>query len=318
MKIFLLDLWTDLREKRLWPVAVALLLGLVAVPVVLSKPADPAPPAPTAKAAPATAEPQDEEFAAVSLEESTTPKGSTLGTFDPTNPFKPPAKILKAGREAAEGPSSTSAGPSDDEPAAGTNSGSSSSAGSDTGGSDTGGSDTGGGTTTGGNGTGGQKPTTTQYTYVIDVTFRGGGRTRRIKSMQKLDMLPSEANPQLLFLGVAPDGGNAVFLVDATLDAAGEGKCKPSRKDCAFLYLGPGSEEEFTNEDGQSYMLRVDEIRKVKLEDAQASASVYRPSASAAVGAPDVAHRFVPPMIADLVTVSSNAGADSTANSDRR
>ena len=39
MKIFLLDLWHDLREKRLAPVAVVLMLGLVAVPVLLAKPA---------------------------------------------------------------------------------------------------------------------------------------------------------------------------------------------------------------------------------------------------------------------------------------
>ena len=45
MKAFVLDLWHDLREKRLWPVAVLLLAGLVAVPVLLAKPAeDPSPP----------------------------------------------------------------------------------------------------------------------------------------------------------------------------------------------------------------------------------------------------------------------------------
>ena len=38
MKIFLLDLWHDLRAKRLWPVALVLAVALVAVPVVLSKP----------------------------------------------------------------------------------------------------------------------------------------------------------------------------------------------------------------------------------------------------------------------------------------
>ena len=44
MTNFLLDIWSDLREKRLWPVAVALLVALVAVPVVLSKPAEEAEP----------------------------------------------------------------------------------------------------------------------------------------------------------------------------------------------------------------------------------------------------------------------------------
>ena len=52
MKIFMLDLWHDLREKRLWPVALVLLAGLLAVPVLLAKdPEEPAP-APAVDAAP--------------------------------------------------------------------------------------------------------------------------------------------------------------------------------------------------------------------------------------------------------------------------
>src|SRR5918992_1193280 len=90
-------------------------------------------------------------------------------------------------------------------------------------------------------------------------------RTRKIKGMERLDMLPSQASPLLLFLGVTASGGNAVFLVDSTLDTAGEGRCKPSRSECAFLYLGAGSEHEFVNDEGDSYQLKVDEIRKVKV-----------------------------------------------------
>ena len=112
---------------------------------------------------------------------------------------------------------------------------------------------------------------------MIDVTFTANGRTRKIKGMQKLDMLPNETNPLLLFLGVSPNGGNAVFLVDSTLETAGEGKCKPSKSDCAFVYLGAGSEQVFTDEDGKSYDLAVDQIRKVKLDATAASASEGRP-----------------------------------------
>ena len=51
MKIFLLDLWQDLRAKRLWPVALVLGAALIAVPVVLSKSPDAQPaPAPEANA----------------------------------------------------------------------------------------------------------------------------------------------------------------------------------------------------------------------------------------------------------------------------
>ena len=70
-----------------------------------------------------------------------------------------------------------------------------------TGGGDTGGGDT-GGTGDAGDGDGGTTTKTKQYTYVIDVTFRANGRTRKIKGMEKLDMLPNEASPLLLFLGV--------------------------------------------------------------------------------------------------------------------
>ena len=45
MTTFFIDLWHDLREKRLWPVAVGLLAAIVAVPAILFKPAsDAAPP----------------------------------------------------------------------------------------------------------------------------------------------------------------------------------------------------------------------------------------------------------------------------------
>ena len=37
MRVFLLDLWLDLREKRLAPVAIILLAGIIAVPIVLAK-----------------------------------------------------------------------------------------------------------------------------------------------------------------------------------------------------------------------------------------------------------------------------------------
>jgi hypothetical protein len=37
MNKLLLDLWHDLRAKRLWPVAALLAIALVAVPVVLKK-----------------------------------------------------------------------------------------------------------------------------------------------------------------------------------------------------------------------------------------------------------------------------------------
>jgi hypothetical protein len=319
MKTFALDVWQDLRAKRLWPVAVVLALALVAVPVVLSKPSEqpaPAPVEPTVRTAP---DPDElKALASVQLDEAAE-RGSSLDIFDPSNPFRPPAKIAK--RSANDGASATVAGaPSTGgvgSPTGGGDTGSSGGGTGSIGGGDTG--STGGGDTgsTGGGDTGSGTPTTTQYRYVVDLTFQSNNRTRRVRGMERLEMLPSEESPLLLFLGVSPNAGNAVFLVDSTLDAAGEGRCKPRASECAFLYLGAGSEHEFTNDEGDSYTLRIDEIRKVPVGRA-AAASRRGKRASASVGAPTQARRFASPLLADLVSVSSGTDADSTNHQDRR
>jgi hypothetical protein len=309
MKIFLLDLWHDLRAKRLAPVAAVLGLALVAVPVVLSKPSEtPAPPPPTARKAP---DPKDlKALASVKLEQ-TDERGSSLDTFDPSDPFRPPKRVTK--RSSQDGDtSSTIAGETP-------SSGDTSSPGETP---PTGGGSTGGGVTPPTGGVtpptgGGDAPTTTvQYRYVVDLTFSANGRRRHVKSMERLDMLPSQDSPLLLFLGVTANAGNAVFLVDSTLEAAGEGKCKPRASECAFLYIGAGSEHEFTNEDGDSYTLRINEIRKVKV-DGTAAASRSK-SARAAIGSPTPRRRFLSPLLADVVSVSNGSDADSTDHQDRR
>jgi hypothetical protein len=316
MKAFALDLWHDLREKRLWPVAVLLLAGLVAVPVLLAKPAeDPGPP--PAVETPAAAEKKEDEgqLAEVTLESTEVDaSGSTLGVFDPSNPFKPPKKVVEASKEQTG--SGSQAGPADQ--GAGEDANSGSGGGSDDGGSTGGGStppSSGGGTTPPDNG---GKPTTTVYKYVVDLTFTANGRTRHIKGMEKLDVLPNQSSPLLIAMGVTADGGNAVFMVHATLKAAGEGTCKPSGKQCAFAYIGPGSEHVFTEEDGDSYTLRIDEIRKVEVKPGAARAKAGKAEgarANAAVGSP---RRFEPLMLADIVVVASDKLEDSKSNRDRR
>jgi hypothetical protein len=302
MKIFLLDLWHDLREKRLWPVAIVMLLGLVAVPVLLAKPFEQPGPAPVA-AVPST-NPNDDSLAAlakVKLGEEEIGKGSTLGVFDPENPFTPPKGAIKK-EEAAATPDQ------DGGPSAGTTP----PAGTGTGGGATPG--TGGGGTTPGTG-GGGKTTTAVYKYVVDITFTANGRTRRIKGMEKLDMLPNDSSPLLIFMGVTANGSNSVFLVDSSLEAAGEGRCKPSPSECAFAYIGPGSEYVFTEEDGDTYTVKVDEIRRVKVSASGSGSRAKGAKARASVGRQ---RRFVPPILADEVVVTSDQLEDSNSDSDSR
>jgi hypothetical protein len=315
MKRFLLDLWHDLRAKRLWPVAAVLAVAVVAVPVVLSKSSESPGPAPVAAARTAP-DPKDlKALASVKLDEGALERGSSLNTFDPSDPFRPPKAVTKAPSGSSDAPSTVTS----DGQSGGDGGDTGSTGGGDTGvagGGDTGSTGGGGTGTTGGGGTGTQ--TTAQYRYVVDATFSVNGRKRHMKGLERLAMLPNEASPLLLFLGVTPNAGNAVFLVDSTLEAAGEGKCKPRARECAFLYIGAGSEHEFTNDDGDSYTLRIDEIRKVRVDGSAAAASGKKKSARAAVGGPTAVRRFASPLIADLVTVSSGGDSDSTDHQDRR
>jgi hypothetical protein len=296
MKIFFLDLWQDLREKRLAPVAVVLVLGLVAVPVLLAKPAENPGPAPVV-AAPKKAD--REALAAltkVKLGEDATGKGSTLGVFDPDNPFQPPKGTIK--KDGATAPAGLVPGDISGTPGSTAPGGDVTDGGSLGGG---GGGVTSPGVPTPGTGGGGDT-TTTVYKYVVDLTFKANGRTRHIKGMEKLDMLPSDSSPLLIFMGVTAKGADAVFLVDSTLEAAGEGRCKPSPSECAFAYIGAGSEYVFTEEDGDTYTVKIDEIRKVKV-GSSANSSAKGAKARASVG-PN--RRFVPPILVDLVVVASD------------
>jgi hypothetical protein len=309
----LLGVWDDLRARRLVPVAVLLVAALVAVPLLLMKDSEqPAPPAP-----PATTDNQAEEpegpdaLAQVKLEEFAPGTGSSLSSFDPSNPFAPPEQVIAAAR-AAQSESGLEQVPSGGESAPVTGGG------TGTGTGDTGTGDTGSGDTGGDQGAG--EPQTSEFAYVIDVTFWANGRKRKIEGLEKLDMLPNEAAPLLIFMGATKNGGNAVFLVDSTLSTAGEGKCKPSRDDCAFLYLGAGSEQEFTNDDGDSYRLVIDQIRRVELgADGQAASKSAKdgdsPATASLGGTQFEKRRFVPPLIADVIVESTT---DSTGAQERR
>ena len=308
MKIFMLDLWHDLKEKRLWPVAVVLLAALVAVPVLLAKPSSAPPPAPPVAKAAGPKPDVLKQLAKVKLGEDVPGDGSTLGVFNPGDPFKPPKGAIKKDDEATANAPTDGTVPTT---APGSDPGGSTGGGTTPTAPGTGGTpDTGGGTTT----------TTTAYKYVVDLTFTANGHTRRIKGMEKLDMLPNQNSPLLIFMGVTPKGSNAVFLVDSTLKAAGEGKCKPSEAKCAFAYIGAGSEYIFTEDDGDSYTVRIDEIRKVKVgagaSGAKANGSKARGAKAHVAVGPN--RRFMPPMIADVVVVATETTQTSDTDTESR
>jgi hypothetical protein len=222
MNKFFLELWHDLRAKRLWPVAAALVVALVAVPVALKKQ-----PASSTTPSPAVASPSgaDNSSKAVVVADTGGAPTSTLGVFNKKDPFKPDKAVLAAAHpKAAPAPTSSSSQP--------------------TGG---GGSQPSGPTGPTGGSIGGGAPVFPQptrpqapkgpFAYTVDLKFGKRGEPRVHHNVQKLDVLPNQNNPLLVFMGVNTAGDTAVFLTDTSLKAAGEGTCKPDGDTCSFLYL---------------------------------------------------------------------------------
>jgi hypothetical protein len=248
MTTFLLDIWHDLREKRLWPVAVALLAATVAVPVVLIKPAA----TPPVDAAPPSA--NNAALPTVSLDQGVV-DSSHLDAFDIKDPFSAQSDNLTAG----------SVPGADDATGSGSGTGDGDSSGD--GGSMAGGS---GGSAPGGSGGG-----TKYFTYTVDVDFGQRGKTKSYKSVKTLDLLPDDQNPIVSFMGMTDDAKTAVFfIVDPSFEADGEGDCAPSEADCRFVYLGVDDdrdEETLSAAEGNlEYTLQLDRINIKHLTESDA------------------------------------------------
>jgi hypothetical protein len=222
------SLWDELVERRLWPVAIALVVGIVAVPVLLLKPAHaPAPPTPVATgAAPSAA-----AFTpAVNTEgRKSSEIRKTLKGFNRKNPFTPQGLTV-----GSAGSSGTAA------PIAGSDAAGLTTPSLDSGATGTG--TNGSGTATPTDGSQGTSTKTFYYHYTVDVRFGKTGQ-EDAKTLTEFRALPSTDNPVVIFMGVRSDGKTAVFLVSANATTNGDGNCQPTDTECTFLYMTKGNSQ---------------------------------------------------------------------------
>jgi hypothetical protein len=303
MTTFFIDLWHDLRERRLWPVAVGLLAAIVAVPAILFKPVSDATP-------PTTAAPKPSGLATLPVVsvDSGPIRGSKLEAFSASekNPFKPMKDLAKApgasGTSGSSGPGG-SASPSGSSGGSGSGSGGSASGGSLGGGSgSTGGGSVSGGSPAGNTGSpggstsggGSTTPTTNWFRYAADFSFgKTGQKAKVFKSVANFTLLPNEATPAVVFLGAGSDGKTAMFYVaDPAYTADGEGSCNADGAACRYVTLKVGDstdEETFSAVDGSvSYDLKLLKINRESLgsgSDPVAPAQPTKGKTLAATGA---------------------------------
>ena len=267
MHNFLLDLWHDLRAKRLWPIAALMLVAIAAVPFVLLEKEQPAPPAATPPTQATTA---SDKLPTIELDEIASKSPSSLSQFSQRNPFRPLRDIPKK-KAADTGENKTvdlGASP-DSSSSRGSDSVSSASAsGGSPGGSPAGSSDSSPGGSTSGS-SGGSR--TIYYDYRTDIKFGLAGKAKAMKQVAAFTLLGDTEEPAAMFMGVTDDHKWAVFTVDtARYEAQGEHECKPTPERCEFVYLkvaDDADETTLTTLDGsKSYDLELTAIKRIILD----------------------------------------------------
>jgi hypothetical protein len=251
---------TELRERRLWPVAVALLIGLVAVPVLLSKS-----PSSSASTQVPPAGGSGPSGHSVSVKLAGNPSDALHGkTRDPFAQQHGATATTPAGGVPAGAGSSVS--PASTGTSASVSAGSSPSTGSSLGGSNVGGSSSGGGSSssvTSGGGSSSSAPAsstapatpkratkpvptglsaTEAYRVALSITNPAGG-VQPIDPLVRLTPLPSLQQPLLVELGVLKGTSHVLFAVQPGAVVSGPGACIPGPVDCEILSLAPGQTE---------------------------------------------------------------------------
>lgn len=284
MPPFLRNVITDLVEKRLWPVAVALVAALVAVPIALGGKSEATTPPTVASAATSSATPSPTTAAqVVSLEQQAA--GKTANASSVRDPFvqhhqphatdaeiRASVKTTAAALVAALGPKKREA----------------TSASTSTGGSSTTGGSTSTGTTTPSTGTttpstgGTTTPAKKVTTYSVDLSFGESGAERKYNNIARLTPLPSSDSPFFVYMGLSADKRSATFLINGDVVPSGDGHCTPSPTDCQQITLTRGDIEFFDMQSGTAgvvqYQLELLNIKATTTTAAKAQTAKARES----------------------------------------
>ncbi len=263
---FLVDLYYDLDERHLLPVVAVLIIGIVAVPLLLSGSSDSEVEAGDEAGASASVAPTARESALTVAKATPSLRDyhKRLAHLHAKDPFEPRFNGNGAGAGAGAGatsstessgtdvtivPSETETAPS--EPPSGSDEGD-----------------------PGGTSTGSQHPELTYYSYaigvrVVPVTSAEGKPSNAEPSVRHdlppLVTLPSRDTPALTYLGPSHDGKKAIMLVSENVTSLfGDSKCVQGSERCQLLALEEGAPETVVyGAQGRSFRI---ELLKIQLE----------------------------------------------------
>jgi hypothetical protein len=269
---FLTDLYSDMRDRRLLIPALALLVALIAVPLLLSGSSEPV------VAPPVTSAVDAEDAAAVApavLAEEVGVRDyrKRLASLRETNPFAqkftlPAGGGGGGGGEGSAAPTETSTSTSTTiSGSGGSTSVTETSTSTETTSSD--GSTTEIDSTTVDQTTVEQKPEIRFFAGRVDVTVGPLGKAKTIEDVRRLDFLPNDKAPVVAFVGLREGGERALFSVSSDVaETKGDGSCAPKKPDpCQFLTLAVGDERRFKFANGRTYRLKLLATHLVRIPD---------------------------------------------------
>ncbi len=263
------NVWRQLVQRRLWPVAILLIAALAAVPLALAKDPEPAQPAAAVPAADAAASAESalavQPIVAQATAADRGKRRKVLGARK--NVFGLPDTAVPGSAAAPNSNGSVTAQdpvtPTTADPTTPSTGGSPSTPPAID-----------------------PTPDPAPRTYAMhELTVRFGdsaeGAAR--KSLKRLQPLPSAENPVLIYLGVLRDGKTAVFLVDHGVTAVGDGDCRPSPDECETLRLKAGETEFLDVTDATGASTGQYQLDLVKIHQSS-TASASRAQASSKAG----------------------------------
>ena len=242
------DLYGDLRDRRLLPIVIVLLVAIVAVPFVLGGGTEPVPP-PTPPASVSAGGGEDVLSPVVVADvPGLRDYRERLSRFNRRNPFTQQMvgdNTAQGGGGNLEQVGSTSTGTT-----AGTT-GATGATEPDTPSAPP--PDDGG---PGGGDDGGQDRI---VLTTIDVKVTHGGQSKVLQGVEPLQLVPGEQRPVVQFVEGGDDGTNAAFVVSGKVfETSGEGQCAPAPDDCQFLLMEKGDTREFVYGDAlETYRLKI-------------------------------------------------------------
>jgi hypothetical protein len=237
---FLVDLYADLRDRRLLPLVAVLIVGIVAAPILLKDKSEPS--APPIAQAPAAAA-NTASFSVVPAQPGLRDYRKRLGRRQPQDPFQSQVTTAPsaAQEESSESESQASGGKSEVVvESTETTQTTESSSGSETQSQAPGGADSGGTSPT--------MPVIAHnylFTYAVDLRAGVTGHVSERPAVRGLTRLPSPRNPVVVFMGFSKKETPLFLITSRVTSYSGKVGCAVDKANCQLLEIPPGRPVDF-------------------------------------------------------------------------